>query len=209
ALYRFLIADSIAFNRRATVRWEHGASNESREPYRAAVLWYGSPVETALASDELLPADPVSRAMHGYTSDGAREYHLTSAQAYALGSPTSSATGVSHTTGSSFTLSLHPRNVGAFLRRTFDYGVANQTADVFVDGVFAGTWYNPGSFAGPGADGQPHRWRDDEMPLPPTLTAGKSSIRIDIRVVPATGASNGTWTEFAYRLYSLVPPGCG
>lgn len=208
ALYRFLIADSIAFNRRATIRWEHGPSNESPEPYRAAVLWYGTPVETAIPSDELRPGDPASRAKHDYASDSAREYDLTSAPAHVAGSPASTAKGVSHTTSSSFTLSLHPRNVGAFLRRTLDYGVPNQTAHVFIDGEFAGTWYNPGSFDGPGADAQPHRGRDDELPLPPALTADKSSIRVEIRVVPTTDPPNRTWTEFAYRLYSLVPPGC-
>ena len=53
ALYRFLVADSIPFNRRAVLNWEHGVANTSRNPYRAVVLWYGTPAITATLTDHL------------------------------------------------------------------------------------------------------------------------------------------------------------
>src|SRR5438046_4276215 len=55
ALYRFLIADSIPFNRHLLVRWEHGGLDESLHSYRATMLWYGMPTQTALISDNVLP----------------------------------------------------------------------------------------------------------------------------------------------------------
>src|SRR5262249_57751809 len=40
AEYRFLVADSVPFNRHIVVTWEHGEANESTQPYRATMLWY-------------------------------------------------------------------------------------------------------------------------------------------------------------------------
>src|SRR5207253_290458 len=79
ALYRFLIADSIPFNRAALLRWEHGARDTSLIPYRAAVLWYGTPAPTALPSDALEVGDAASRAAHHYSVTDARPSHLTAA----------------------------------------------------------------------------------------------------------------------------------
>jgi hypothetical protein len=209
AFYRFLIADSIPFNHSAVLRWEHGASDTSVIPYRAVVLWYGTPVKTALPSDSLDVGDVRSRAAHHYGATDAHRYGLTAAVGYAVHAPLYSASGVATTGTSSFRMRLDPRNTGAFIRRVLDYGIPNQRANVYLDGQPAGTWYTAGSFSGADREGHVRRWREEELPLPPSLTAGKSSVKVEVRFAPTTNPVDAAWTEFSYKLFSFVPPGCG
>lgn len=207
ALYRFLIADSIPFNRHLVVRWEHGGVDDSTLPYRATMLWYGTPAQTALLSDDLTPASPASALAHHYTATGQRIYQLTAAYEYTVQSPLSTATGTAVTGTASFTMRLDPRNVGAFLRRTFDDCVANQRANVYLDGKFAGTWYDAGASTRMGVDGHRRCWRDEDFPLPASLTAGKSSVNVRITFAPTSNPQDSEWTAFRYSLFSFVLPG--
>jgi hypothetical protein len=204
ALYRFLIADSIPFNRHIVVTWEHGGADETSNPYRAAVLWYGTPVQTALLSDELQPADPASAAAHGYVSPGDHPYSLASGLPYVIHTTLSEARGVQTTGVSTFTLALDPRNVGAFLRRRLDACMPNQRADVYIDSRFAGTWYTSGAPARSGVDGLPRCWRDDDFPLPPALTRGKAAVTVQLRFVATVDPQNTAWSAFRYAMYSFV-----
>ncbi len=206
ATSRFLIADSIPFNRHLIVRWEHGGKDESTHPYRATMLWYGTPAQTALPSDTVLPAVPASRLVHHYAATGEHTYQLTAAYEYLVHNPLISATGTTLTGAASFTMQLDPRNAGAFLRRTFDDCVANQRANIYLDGSFAGTWYNAGASNGAGVDGHQRCWRDEDFPLPASLTAGKASVHVRIVFLPTTDPQNSDWTAFRYSMYSFVLP---
>ncbi|HMA37377.1 MAG TPA: DUF2961 domain-containing protein, partial [Chloroflexia bacterium] len=206
ALYRFLIADSIPFNRHVVIRWEHGGRDETPNPYRAAVFWYGTPVQTALLSDELRLDDAASRAAHQYQAPGATPYDLQAGYEYPPHTLPISGTVIALTTVSSFTLAVDPRNAGTFLRRTFDYGRANQRARLFVDGQFAGTWYSAGASTRVDGAGVARRWRDEEFPLPAALTAGKSAVTIRVEAVLAADPPAAVWTEARYQLYSFVLP---
>ena len=207
ALYRFLVSDGIPFNSHIVLRWEHGPANDVNDhPYRAAVLWYGTPTRTALVTDDFDIGDPASRTLHNYQSPTATYYTLTAAYEYPVHNPLSTATGVSTTGVSTFTMSLDPSNVGAFLRRQFDYASPNQRALVFVDGQPAGTWYTGGYFDGADIDGHVRRWREEEFPLPPALTAGKSLITLRVEFLSTTDPPDTNWTEFRYKLYSFVMP---
>jgi hypothetical protein len=207
ALYRFLVADSIPFNRRAVVNWEHGVANTSRNPYRSVVLWYGTPAITAMQTDRLDVGDEGSRTRHVYTGDG-QLYTLRTGWEYPVQTAALTRTGIATAKTTAFTLRLDKRNTGAFLRRTFDYGMPNQRARLYIDGEPAGTWYSAGSFTGTDRYGHSRRWRQEELPLPPHLTEGRSSVRIEVRFEPTTDPPNHEWTEFEYELYSLVPVGC-
>lgn len=206
ALYRFLVADSIPFNRHLLVRWEHGGADQGTLPYRASIFWYGTPVQTAQLSDELLPAQTASRALHAYSSPGAQEFSLTAGYENTVSSPLSSATVVSTTGSTSFRVALNPRNVGVFLRRTFDSCLANQRAAVYVDGQFAGTWYDPGVPTRPGIDGHPRCWRDEDFPLPASLTTGKSNVTVSLRFAATSHARDTAWTAADYQMYCFVLP---
>lgn len=209
ALYRFLIADSIPFNRHLVVRWEHGGQDESTHPYRAALFWYGTPVQTALLSDQVLPASAASRLAHAYQASGEQRYLLTSGNEYVVQSPLSTATGTMMTGAASFRLALDPRNVGAFLRRTFDYCVANQRANISIDGQFAGTWYSAGAANRLDSTGHRRCWRDEDFPLPVSLTTGKSSVQVKVEFVPTSDLQDRAWTAFGYEMYSFVLPRLG
>ncbi len=206
ALYRYLVADSIPFNRHLIVRWEHGGADQSTHPYRATMLWYGVPRQTALLSDTLSPALPADRLAHAYTSTGEQTYALTAAYEYTVHAPLLSATGTSLTGSASFTMRLDPHNAGAFLRRTFDDCVANQRAAIYLDNHFAGTWYDAGASSGTGIDGHRRCWRDEDFPLPASLTAGKSSVQVRIAFEPKTDPPDSAWAAFRYSMYSFVVP---
>jgi hypothetical protein len=103
-------------------------------------------------------------------------------------------------------MALNPGNVGAFLRRKSDYGLPNQRANVFLDGKPAGTWYSSGSFSGTDTNGVPRRWRDEEFPLPASLTEGKSSVNVQLQFARTT--TDKAWSDFDYQMYSFVPAGC-
>jgi hypothetical protein len=94
---------------------------------------------------------------------------------------------------SSFTVKVDPANEGAVLQRRLDHGIADQAAQIFVDGQLAGT------FRDRGVDSA-HSWRDDSFPIPPSLTAGKSQVMV--RVVFQSGSQD--WNEFFYWVYSRV-----
>jgi len=182
AEYRFLISDSIPFNNHIRVDWEHGGGDESTQPYRATMLWYGTATETAILTGQRA-ATP---------APGDRSFPLTSAYGYTVAGPPVTSTVVATSTGTSVTLPLRENNIGAFLRRSYDSCVAGQRADVFVDGQFAGTWDNPGASSG-------RCWSEDDFPLPRSLTAGKASVSIRL------GNLTGEWTAADYRLFSFVP----
>src|SRR5262249_24066476 len=101
---------------------------------------------------------------------------------------------------STFTMRLDPRNAGAFLRRTFDSCLPDQRANVYVDGAFAGQWFDEGASGGVGYVGDLRCWRDEDYPLPPSLTRGRTSITIKI-----THQGPGlSWTASRYQLFSFV-----
>ena len=206
ALYRYLVADSIPYNSHLLVRWEHGGEDQSTLPYRAALFWYGTPTRTAQVSDTVGPAQAESRASHAYSSSGERIFALTAAYEETVQSSLSRAS-VASTTGTvSFNMALNPQNVGAFLRRTFDSCVANQRVDVSIDGQFAGTWYDAGASPGRGVDGHPRCWRDEDFPLPASLTRGKTSVTVSLRFVPTRNPPDSAWTATDYQMDSFVLP---
>jgi len=61
------------------VDWEHGGVDEVATPYRAAMLWYGTPRQTAVRSDRLVLGQPASVAAHRCRSPGQRLSTLTAA----------------------------------------------------------------------------------------------------------------------------------
>jgi hypothetical protein len=197
AEYRFLIADSVPFTNHIKVDWEHGVVNDNAQRYRATMLWYGTPTATATQTDQLTVSSPGD---HGYQSPSDQLSSLT--YEYTPNSPLLTNTIARMTTSTTFTMSLNSANTGAFVRRTFNSCVANQRANIYVDGQPAGTWYNAGVSRKTGYDGHDRCWRDDDFPLPKSLTAGKDSITIRIDNDTLNQADR-VWTAAAYQLFSF------
>lgn len=95
---------------------------------------------------------------------------------------------------SQFTMAINPNNQGVLLTRRLDTSIANQVANVSVNGTPVGQW----SKLGTGPNGQV--WADQTITLPASVTAGKSSITIRNDFV----SSNVDFNEFHYWADSMV-----
>jgi hypothetical protein len=206
-LYRYLVADSMPFNSRAVVRWEHGGVDDVDQAYRALVLWYGSPRSTARHTDTILPADATSASAHGLQLGPHTLERVDAGFTYGVTSTRVERSLITTAAPLRFTMQVDPRNVGVLVRRVFDTAVADQAAVVSVDGIALGTWSEPGSFARPGADGVVRRWQEDEVMLPASATAGKRRITIELAPV-SDGLAHRSWTTAEVQTLSMVPP-CG
>ncbi|MFC4013284.1 hypothetical protein ACFOY2_39075 [Nonomuraea purpurea] len=88
---------------------------------------------------------------------------------------------------SRFTVTIDPANTGVRLVRRLDAGVALQHATITVNGDPAGVWRPlPGDSI--------HKWRDQVVEIPRTLTAGKRTLTI----VNTFTASSLGFNEFLY-----------
>ena len=169
--YRFLIADLMPFGKRALIKFEHGGENLSTEHYEAVTYWYGLPAPSLIKTDEIDIGNLSSEQSHAYYSPQASEPEVISSR-YEWGIDTypHGLWGMSReqvpeynkligeevyppheedgrtTQGiSEFSVQLDPENLGVLLRRTLDYSLPNQTAEVYI------------SDAGPLADADPEK----------------------------------------------------
>ncbi|PKW14388.1 glycoside hydrolase family 172 protein [Saccharopolyspora spinosa] len=94
--------------------------------------------------------------------------------------------------GSRFTMRVDPNNQGIRLIRRHDAQIADQVADVFVDGRPVGQWRS-----GPARPGQ---WGVEIIEVPAAVTAGKSQVEIANRFVSSSVDVN----EFRYDVHSRV-----
>ena len=206
------------FGKNARIHLEHGGTDDSSEHYETVTYWYGLPSPSLIKTDELSVGDPASETAHQYVSPDASEPvritsryewgvdHLDGREIY----PVRTEMGRTTTGTSEFTMKISPRNLGIMLRRTLDYSLPDQRAEVFLadasgnsrsDEPFewkpAGVWYLAGSNTcvysnpkdGVGADGtrietSDRRFRDDEFLVSGDLTRGLSAIRFRIRFTP-------------------------
>lgn len=234
--YRLLVSDLMPFGKNARIQLEHGGTDDSTEHYRSVAYWYGFPGACLVRTDSFHVGDPADEAAHAYTSPSASAAEtLTSRFELGVVSPAVSDSGRHMTGTSEFTLSVDPTNQGVLLRRRLDYSYPNQRAEVSVAPadaapgapfVSAGIWYLAGSntcvYSNPPGELDPalhtsetsdRRWREDELLLPRSLTAGHSKIRVRIHFTPANlplvpGGSVATqaWSEVRYWAYSYRMP---
>ena len=192
--YRFFLQDAVPFRRRIRVSLQHGGHNEATADVWTLAYYYQQPATTLQLTDTLDVATAGSEGSHSYrittpTWSGTRTYQYEGA------ADTVDVTdnGRAHRGTSQFTLAINPLNSGVLLRRRFDQTIANQRADVIVDGQPVGAWYVAGN--------NPFdQWRDTDFLIPPTATAGKSTITVTLRFV----SSSLDWNEFTYWAYTLT-----
>ena len=104
--------------------------------------------------------------------------------------------GRAFTGSSTFRAAIQASNSGVVLTRRLDYGIADQTADVYVDGVLAGRWSTPGTDLS-------NNWRDSDFTIPANLTQGKTQITVKVQFVSA----QIDWNEFYYWVKTKQPNG--
>jgi hypothetical protein len=193
ATYRLMLADAIGYHSAIRFGIEHGKRNMVQPDYSSTAFLYTQPNDTTALSDEVNPADPVSRLMHGYTDAGATDQVLIST--YEGSDDARTIAGLVRTTQSAITfdLQIRPDNHGVLLRRSSDQATGYQSADVAIDGVLAGIWLQPRSNTF-------HRWLDDTYLVPESLTAGKA--RITVTLAPILDAP--PWTASHYHIETLT-----
>lgn len=253
--YRFLLADMMPFGRRAVIRLEHGGENLSKEHYETVTYWYGLPAATLIRTDSIDVGNAASEKAHQYDSpEASGTAVLTSRYEWGIESlPSRPAKGTAaagsgeeiyppqqedgrHTRGTTvFSATVDPANFGVLLRRTLDYGYANQKAKVYVadEGAgrarwkYAGIWYLAGSntcvYSNPRGelDGRTYhvetsdrRLRDDEFLLPSALTRGLKRIKVKLSFIPSDQPLypgmdfpvKGAWSALKYDVFSYVMP---
>jgi hypothetical protein len=120
--------------------------------------------------------------------------------------------GLTHPSGSTikFNLRINPSNYGVVLRRRLDQATFQQQAQVLVDGTSAGTWMTPANTSASGSTASYDtykRWADSDFALPASLTAGRSDLSIELRVLAPESVPQGLqggWTDFRYSAYSIT-----
>jgi hypothetical protein len=193
SMYRLLLGDSLPFSAAERFGIEHGPMDDVSATYGSTTFWYGRSQPSAKVTGNVDVGVSSSESAAGY-SGAAPVAALTSAFTgpdvrTPIKDELRSGTGQR-----AFRLPIDPANQGVTLRRMSDEHDGNQAATVTVDGQPAGNWQEPLS------DGTV-RWLDDDFPLAPSLTAGKSSLLITI--TPQAGSP--PWTDARYTAIAVVP----
>jgi hypothetical protein len=98
----------------------------------------------------------------------------------------------SHLNAASWRCPVQPGAAGLMLRRTYDRFHGRQRARVFVDGRFAGWWYDP-------AQNRSSRWAVSDFGVASELVAGQSEVEIVID--PPAGSA--LWSVSTIETFTL------
>lgn len=184
AAYRLLIGDAVEFRTGLRFGIEHGPTANEPAVYGSTAFWYGHRGEAALRVTDTVAA-----------GSGSGGESLTSTFEGDDDIVPMTATVSSATEAVTFDVDVDRGNGGVRLRRLSDQAEAGQAVTVTVDGVEVGEWRQP--------LGNTHsRWLHDEFELPPSVTAGKSSLSVSL--TPVEGAP--AWTAASYDVLSHVRP---
>jgi glycosyltransferase involved in cell wall biosynthesis len=196
AAYRLFLDDSIPFYTQATFGIEHGYSNSQSADYLSTVFFYRHPDRFGLTQvAEISIGDSDSEAVVDYQSEGGEQTSGfwkfegdSSAERLTI-------TGCEGVDQSCFSVPVCSTNAGLLLRRTMDSGTGFQEGNVFVNGVFAGTWISPDC----NFSNVTPRWADSEYLIPAELTAGCSNVGIEV-------VSQGdAWNEYRWQVFAVEP----
>lgn len=188
-----MLADAVDYHSAIRFGIEHGKRNMVQPDYSSTAFLYTQLDETLVPGDDVRPADPVSRLLHGYADGDATDQLLVSQ--YEGAEDTRPVIGSVRATNASITfhVDIDPGNGGILLRRTSDQADGFQSADIAVDGVPVGTWLQPrGNIF--------HRWLDDTYLLPPPATAGKAQLTITLTPAP----DSPPWTASRYQVETVT-----
>ncbi len=92
---------------------------------------------------------------------------------------------------SKFVMDIPTNNNGVRLVRRLDYGINDQKANVSVDDVFVGEWFDEGGYV----DGV---WADSSFWISQQFTVAKAAITVKVSFV----SSQADWNEFTYWTFA-------
>ena len=196
AAYRVFIGNAIPFRNHIAITDQPGGAFYPNYTADYPLVYYYSQTPRMTQSDSFSVGDANAAAQHQYQISGQpQSASLTSTYDGYLHPPQVTGQVNSQQGSSQFTLQISPQNQGVVLRRTYNQAAGRQAADVYVDGTYAGRWYQA-------YGNNVSKWAQDDYTLPAAETAGKNSITVQLRWV----SGNPPWTEAAYSSYSIEPP---
>ncbi|HEY3285023.1 MAG TPA: DUF2961 domain-containing protein [Armatimonadota bacterium] len=197
--YRFHLEAPIPFYSGISACIQHGGASDIVSQYSSLGFGYLRRRPALSRTDLLDVGNEQSERDHGYsateskpTGDLEASYEGENLHNIVRDS------GRSHRGGEiRFTVAVRPENGGVRLRRRLDQKSPRQSAEVFVNGGHAGTWYH--------ADENPYlRWYDSDFDIAPQLTQGKR--KLDILLVVSSEEGRGEFTDFRYEVFTCEPP---
>jgi hypothetical protein len=194
AMYRFFVSDAIPFRKHIHMSIEHGAVDDVSANAWTLAYYYYQPAARARLTDSFQVGDASGESNHQYaitnqTWQGSRTFTCEGD----LDTISTSSSGRAHKGTSTFNVAVDPGNHGVILRRLLDQGVGLQRARVTVEGSVVGDFYTPGT-------NSKHQWRQAEIAIPASLTAGKSRIAVKVDFE----SSSNDYNEFEYWAYSIL-----
>jgi hypothetical protein len=176
--YRVHLEAPVRFRSAIRCGIEHGGVNDTDSRYASLAFWYARDRLGLVQSDAVAFTGPGVQPLTNYFEGDDDDVAVTCAI-------------LNTTEPLTRTLAIDPANAGVRLRRVLDQSLSPQRAAISVDGVAAGTWYDP--------DRNPwKRLAESEVELPPALVRGKRSIRVAFR------PEGSVWTIGELRVLSHV-----
>ncbi len=191
---RFHLEAPIPFFRSMDARIQHGGMSDIRSSYRSLAFCYLRRRPSMRETDFLDVGSAASERLHRYAAVDSEPTGIVNARPEGDYFETSEdQDGRRHQRGEiAFDVAVDPKNSGVRIRRRLDQAGLPQTADVYVDGAFAGTW----RYA---CQNEHLRWFDSDFDLPAKLTRGKGLLALKLVVV--NGPDSGAFTDFHYRVF--------
>jgi hypothetical protein len=195
--YRFHLESPISFYSSIDARIQHGSMSHIHSQYSSVAICYLQKNPALKLSDHLNVSNDTAREMHSYLATNPTSAIVESSFIGNDIEVRQRLSGYEHAGGEiDFVISIERDNRGVLVRRRIDQYHGRQMAEVYVDGQYAGIWYDAN-------ENQIHRWHDSDFLLPPELCLGKQKLQIQLRIIPC---GESLFTEFNYRVYSFVKP---
>ncbi len=202
--YRFHIIDYIPFLSSVQLTQDHGHEymHDTEGTFRSAVFYYRNRDAKIELTDEFDVGVRGQERRHGYSLTGAGSVQEDEGRYEGNFNEVFSDGGVWFDRSLEFTAKIYPGNSGVRLRRRINQKSFHQLVEVYVDGEYAGRWFEQGSnyelLKEPDPENFPEYtpgwteidaiWRDTEFEIPAALTVNKKEIRVELRHVSARSA---------------------
>jgi hypothetical protein len=196
---RYHLEAPLPFRSSIDARIQHGGQSDVKSEYRSLAFVYLRRSAGLVETDYVDVGRPESEKAHGYrTSDGGAPGAPVTLESRPEGEAFETALrfdGRYHAAGTiHLRVAVDPANNGVRLRRLFDQKGPRQTARVFVDGRYAGTWLD--------ASGNEFlRWAESDLDIAPAFCRGKRAL--DLELVVETSDGQSPFSDFSYRVFSL------
>ena len=191
---RFHLEAPLSFSSSIDARIQHGGLSDVISNYRSIAFCYLQKNQRLHQTDLIDVGSPASEEIHSYRASASGP--VVKMSAFPEGDNfevLTKATGRYHTGGEvRFTVAVDSANEGVKLRRLIDQKNGRQKALVYIDGEYAGCWYN-------GYTNEYLRWSETDFEIHPRFTRGKQSL--DVKLEIKTDGGEDPFSDFTYKVF--------